>query len=70
MLSMLLLGGSLFQAPREQCSRAVKSGAKNARELGRQKAALFFPPSPFSPDRACYFCLACFVFTTSHFLRA
>ena len=47
MLSMLLLGDSLFQAPREQCSRAVKSDAKNALELGRQKAALFFPPSPF-----------------------
>ena len=36
MLSMLLLGVSLFQTPREQFIRTVKSGAKNARELGRQ----------------------------------
>ena len=54
MLSMLLLGVSLFQTPREQFIRTVKSGAKNAPELGRQKAVLFFPataPWP-SPDRA------------------
>ena len=36
MLSMLLLGVSLFQTPREQFIRTVKIGAKNARELGRQ----------------------------------
>ena len=54
MLSVLLLGGIFFQAPREQCSRTVKSGAKNARELGRQKVVLIFPASaPWpSPDRA------------------
>ena len=71
MLSVLLLGGSLFQAPREQFIRAVKSGAKNAPELGRQKAVLFFPATaPFPRSRAYYFHLACFIFTTSHFLRA
>ena len=73
MLSMLLLGGSLFQAPREQCSRTVKSGAKNVRELGRQKAVLFFSrlrPLAFPRSRAYYFHLSCFIFTTSHFLRA
>ena len=71
MLSMLLLGVSLFQTPREQFIRTVKSGANNARELEREKAVLFFPATaPFPRSRASYFHLACFIFTTSHFLRA
>ena len=33
--------GSLFQAPRQWCSRSVKRGAKNARGLGETARVLF-----------------------------
>ena len=62
MLLWIIWNEKLYNKMVAQSARAVKTGKRNARELGqRARSPTFFPPSPLPRSRASYFRLACFI---------